>query len=301
MFSKKNNISRYKFNTQEPFDFYSRRFYDIEGREYCYGWKSFVDQDTPEGLLWAERFQPIKLQINKRTVPAKLLNEEYIIALKALIKQNEEIDEDTGEVLEEYAPSKTQTKELKSAIKNKLLRETKPVPSFVDVVFDMVSGICYVFSTNKKELGFFEEIASEQMELILMQLGGFLINEDSNFKEEDFHEVMQYICEHELFLSETMDVKFKEGDSSITMTNAAEESDISINLARGYVIKELGLCGMEEFKVSDFYGIKAWGGPEIIFDKEDIEATIMEKMETVKEQFKEIDECFKGIWEKLYE
>jgi hypothetical protein len=259
-----------------------------------------VGSDLIEELIGAFPFSPIKLQINKRTVPTKLLNEEYNKALKALIEQNEEVDEETGEVLEEYVPSKTQKKELKRAIKNKLLRETKSVPSFVDIVFDMVSGICYVFSTKKKELELFEEIASEQMELIHMQLGSFLINEDYNFKDEDFHEVMQYICEHELTLRETMDVKFKEGDSSITMTNAAEESDIAANIARGYEIKELGLCGMEEFKVSDFYGIKSWEGPEIIFDEEDMEATIMEKMETVKEQFKEIDRCFKEIWEKLY-
>jgi hypothetical protein len=167
MFGKKSGVTKFKFTVGDNFISF-KPFFDMEGSPISCGFVKYNKERSTEVIpevsyVNGKKIMAVKLRVDTRTVPAKLLNKEYEKALKDLIERKTTTNE-YGEV-EEYIPFKETKRELKEAIKKRLLRNTAPVPNYYDVILCSELGRGYISTTSKKALECLEQSLDRYREL----------------------------------------------------------------------------------------------------------------------------------------
>lgn len=128
---------------------------DLKTEELAVGWTSI---DSLLDTAW-ETAPPEKgewlcfaLRVDKRAVPSAVFKKHYAEALKA------EEDATAAAEGERRTVGRKRRSELKEQVKLRLLPMVEPVPSVVDVVMNMHTGLLFVASCAKGVLAHFEEL-----------------------------------------------------------------------------------------------------------------------------------------------
>lgn len=157
----------------------------------AFGWCNIDDlTDTAWAVSPPEKgeFMAFGLRVDTRKVPAPVLN----LHLTEALRKEEEKALAEGK---DFSARKRK-KELKEAIKAKLLSKVEPVPSQTDIAVSMDAGLVYVASTSSAVLGIFQELYQKSFgeELTLLPLTLF----------DDVETLMGKMCQtmHALYESE---------------------------------------------------------------------------------------------------
>jgi len=297
MFRKKSTVTKFKFILQDdspPIKYVP--FFDMEGNEISCGFVNYdkerVDEVVPEySFVNNKEIQATKLRVDKRTVPAKLLNKEFEKALKQLIKDRTTVDE-YGEV-DEYIPSKDAKKELKAAIKNRLLRETNAVPNYYDVILCSDLGYGYISSTSKKDI-----------ECLMNCLGGIgelypFIDDIDDLYEDDFSYFVEDIYkqdkDYDIQIEESAKLKDSSDDGNVSFTNSLYQEQVDKLLELGYIFIEADLS----FKDADVtFKMKNWENI-FAFEDEAMEVEEEEKQEEISQRWIALESLYKVLGENI--
>jgi hypothetical protein len=317
MFGKSNNITRFVIDEFDQEAMAFKSFFDLVGAPICSG---FVDYNSLEPV--DSEIKPIyitstdrdiiavRFRIDKRTVPGKLLKKEVNEALKKLIAQKTEINADTGEV-EEYVPSKGTVKELKSAIKNKLLKEVLPVPSYFDCLFVFpenkeLPAYGYFSSTNDKEFEELKRSVEEFMQIDIVPLG---FNQQVELEEEsDFHAFLNYIWERSEQENELPFYIYEKValenlyNSKAKLVDFTDRELVDNLLNNTYGFKEALLKNWmydTTLYLKDWYKLYNFVDEELPWNREDgnTEEVIISKMLTLDNTFNHMDNTIKSFLE----
>ncbi|GAB6096305.1 hypothetical protein JCM14469_25580 [Desulfatiferula olefinivorans] len=135
---------------------------DTEPSEMSVGWTSLFEPFTPDfsgsSFLVASYFV-FSLRIDKKTVPAKVLNKHVDI------HQKKRLAETDREFL-----SKNEKKQLKDEVKQILLLRIPSVPNVYDVIWDYDNSLLWFFSTQKAACEELESLFLKSFNIGLIKL-----------------------------------------------------------------------------------------------------------------------------------
>lgn len=147
-----------KFNIDRPMD-----ENDAEER---FGWTNTETPYSPEfeGRMTIGSFFVFSLRVDKKTVPGKLVQQKFNEALRRKMEERE------GRAL-----SKTETREIKSQVKEMLVASAPFVPNIYDLFWDYETATVYLLSTSKSVCEKMEDIFRQSFGLRLVQLFPFTV------------------------------------------------------------------------------------------------------------------------------
>jgi hypothetical protein len=301
MFDKKSNVIRFGFSEKEPIEF--KPFYDLEGAEVSYGFVDYQtkEYDSKQAVIpfftnsSGRQVHAVKFRVDKRTVPGKLLKKETDKALAKLIEQKSEVDSDTGEVIP-YIPSKGTVKELKSAIKNKLLKQALPVPSYYDVFFISTfdnEGYGYISTNSEKVFEYLKNNLEEYYDMRLLYHG----SKDEILAETDIHSFISTIWEDsekvESVVSVADSVKLGDGyDGKVSVVDYPYRDAVDSLLDNGCAFVEAEMCLQEGeilFKLKNNFSISGYEDECMLVDEEEIAFEVEQRISCLDGLFTVLD------------
>jgi hypothetical protein len=289
MFGKKSNVIRFSVN--EDIDLNELpHFFSTDGAELSWG---FVDYETKENspspcrktYVNGKEIVAVKFRIDKRSVPGKVLKKEYEQALRKLVEQKSTVNE-YGEV-DTYIPSKDTKKELKSAIKNRLLKEVLAVPNYFDVYFNFNDGYGYFSSCSEKEFNLMSGCLDES--IIISSFNDQLVEDDIHFFIESIYEKKHE--EYDLVVDDNIKMTDINQVGKVSFVDAEEKEQVVSLLDKGYTFKEATLTFKSfdaSFKLKSFYSIFA-------YEDEAMEVDVDEKQEEISQRFMALDALYDVI------
>ncbi len=296
MFGKKNNITRFRYFDNDSNKF--KAFFPVEGAEICSGFVDYFTKEYEGSTITPSYSYPngkeilaLKLRIDKRSVPGTLLNKEFEKQLKKIIKQNETIDEYSGEVVE-YKPSKDMKRELKNAIKNKLLKDMPAIPKYLDVYINKTDGYGYISSTSKKDI---EELEN----LIIDNFEEYPITE--KLDETDFHhfavDVWDNRNKEKYLISVGNDNKLIDanGEGKVQFAGVDDESMVDNLLEKVYSFSEVEFVMKNydaSFKMKNFDCVYGFVDEAMVVEED-------EQSEEVEQRMIALDALFKVVGDSV--
>lgn len=213
--------------------------------------------------------------------------------------------------------SKTRKKELKEQHTQKLLSQTEPAPTSVDVALDSTTGLLYVGTTSSSILASLEEYMETSFGIELRRLTLAGLEEQTGLEDEQPLPVVQLLSKiyreslsvcydgHNYTVAEAGQATLtQDGGSEVSVKNAPESADAG--LEAGYSITKLKIQisqeeeGLEwEFTLNSefsFFGLKT---PKI--DKpedDDPDAALLEKLYLIGVAVGVMHTLFRQMWEK---
>ena len=140
---------------------------DKEPLEISVGWTNLNDPYHPDfsgSSFLVASFFVFSLRIDKKTVPAKVLQKQYVIGEKKRLIEN------GREFL-----SKNEKKELKDDVKQMLLSRMPAVPHVFDIVWDYENSRLWCYSTQKAANEELETLFSKSFNINLVKLFPYTI------------------------------------------------------------------------------------------------------------------------------
>lgn len=291
MFGKKSGVTKFKFTVGDNFISF-KPFFDMEGSPISCGFVKYNKERSTEVIpevsyVNGKEIMATKLRVDKRTVPSKLLNKEYEKALKDLIERRTTTDE-YGEV-EEYVPLKETKRELKKAIKNRLLRNTAPVPNYYDVILCGELGRGYISTTSKKDLACLEQ-SLDGLEDVLE----YCITDEEVY-EDDFSFFIESVYKQDknysLHIPNSAKLKDSSDSGNVSFVDALEKEQVDKLLEMGYEFVEAEL---EMIDVDVTFKMKNWENV-FAFEDEVMEVEEEEKQEEISQRWLALE----GLYEVL--
>lgn len=134
--------------------------------EERFGWTCAESPYTPDfgGCFSIGSYFVFSLRVDKKTVPAKLVQQKITETLKKRMEQRED-----------KSLSKAETKEIKTQVKQMLISNAPFVPTTYDLFWDYEAATVYLLSNNKAVCEKLEDMFSKSFGLRLVHLFPFTI------------------------------------------------------------------------------------------------------------------------------
>ena len=169
------SFTRFKINEDIPDSLWGEipsrlkqfAFQEIENipQERGWGWVNFDDMlDSSWHTSPPEKghYLVFSLRLDTRRVPPAVLKKHQTLALRE--------EEEKAKQLGHKFISRTRKRELKEAVKAKLLARSFPIPAEFNVIWNRDSGIIYFASTHTQMLAMFTDSFAKTFELDLEEL-----------------------------------------------------------------------------------------------------------------------------------
>lgn len=308
-------VSRYYF-LNEPTNhalnssnFRQRAFHPIDETsvERGAGFVQVEDYERPlTEILTLKQFTFLRVRIDTRPIPAAVLKRRYEQALQRERKKIEEQGQ-------KYIP-RHRKQEIKEQVKMRLLPKIEPVPKTVSIV--LTPGELWAFTTSQSELEAIEKILFPLLDVMmvpanlytarhLLELKSWAIHPDSLGVISEGQTLTQLFLTHlykqgelqndhgELSVVRNVRLVSEEDQMSLQGKDISDWPEIDLGLQRGKQICQAGLElnineGLFTFQLKSDWGFSTLKTPGLT-DKEDIEASFLEKVYLLQKMFSAVD------------